>query len=356
MAFPWLFEEGSWAAGGRGNFDAETDTDSILDYPHYPILAQSGLAPYNGAYCIRIRGGTGTNSAYVQENASFDTAAAGTIHFQWFFFLAPDFTMAANDKFSMVELESVADTTTDVAAGLDRSTNNIRLWVARTAAASAQTFVLGDITDALASGRSPLGRWYHVEISALIDNGGGDNGTIDAYLDGATVGSQITGLDQGAIVDAKFGMIGKDAGTTGTLLIDWVRADDARIYMPRERFPTQITVTQSRTIFVGPGYVDAAALLSTTSGNIMRLYDTDTGNANDAQGFVVECDLSAFPAFEGPATFERGCYAQLTGTNPRGQVLLPEGTHHKGLAKPLYYSDWGYRHYGQRRKGRGQNI
>ena len=131
--------------------------------------------------------------------------------------------------------------------------------------------------------------------------------------------------------------------------------DDLQVYPPRERFPTQRTVMASDHVFVGPGMVDGAALLSTTSGNIMRLFDTDTGNVNAAQAFVAELDLAAHTAVGTgvePLRFERGCFVQLTGTNPRGQVTV---SRMQGWG-PRYYSAWGMRHYGLRRRERPGNV
>ena len=357
MAFPWLFFEDfdspAAAGGDNGLFDA--DSGALIDFPHYSVLARWGMAPYAGAYCMRVLLAGGTTAQYTEETGSFDFAASANRFVRWYFYLGRDFTMADTNKFSMFHLESVAGTTIEVACGLDRSGANIRIWVAKTSGAGAETVDIGTLA-APGTPNSCLGKWHHVELNIVIDSGAPNDGTIDAWWNDVAIGSQITALDQSATVDARFGAIEVDAGTSGTILFDQILLDDARIYSNRERFPTQKTFTKSGHFFIGPGTIDAAALLSTTAGNIMRLYDTDTASVLDAQGFVVECDLAALPSFEGPATFQRGCYVELTGTNPRGQVILPEAYDRKGLARPLYYSDWGLRYYGLKRKQRGQNV
>ena len=355
MAFPWVFEEDfdspAVVAGDNGLFDA--NSGSLIDFPHYSELARAGNAPYQGAYCMRVRLAGGTTTQYTEETGSFDFAASTNRFVRWYFYLGKDFTMAASDKFAMFNLESVAGTTVEVACGLDNSSGNIRIWVAQTNSSAAQTVTIVTLTPP-GNPNSCLGKWHHVEINFVIDSGGGNDGTIDAWYNDVAIGSQITALDQGATVDARFGAIGPDAGTSGTILFDRIILDDARIYSARQRFPLQRTFTKSGHLFIGPGAIDGAALLSTTAGNIMRLYDTDTANTVQAQSFVAELDLTAFTSIDGPMTFERGCYVELTGTNPRGQVLLYKSSPRRvGYNFPLYYSDWGYRYYGLRRKVRG---
>src|SRR3990167_5379108 len=106
MAFPYTMYE-NFAAATLGQFTAETDTTSILDYPHYTELASYKLAPYRGAYCMRIKAAGGTTTAHVREDTQLDIALGATLFIRWYFLLGYDFAMAASDKFSMLELESV---------------------------------------------------------------------------------------------------------------------------------------------------------------------------------------------------------------------------------------------------------
>ena len=135
MAFPYIFDS-NFELATTAPFDAETDTTSILDVPHYTELAREGMAPYRGSYCLRVKPNGGTTAAYLQENASFDFAAADVRFIRWYFYLGKNLIMADTNKFSMFELESVVDTTTEVACGIDRSGANIRFWVGETSAAT----------------------------------------------------------------------------------------------------------------------------------------------------------------------------------------------------------------------------
>lgn len=279
MAFPWTFGE-NFELAGIGTFDSEVDTGSILDFPHYSTLARFGMAPYRGAYAMRIRLNGGTTSAYVREDTSFDLAASGNHFIRFYFYLGKDFIMADTDKFSLIEGESTLDTTTEYAAGIDRSGDNIRLWIAETAAATAQTVVLGTTTTA-------LGRWYSLEFQPLIDSGAPGDGTLAGWLDDAQIGSTITALDQGAIVDAKIGVIGPDAGTSGTILIDQVLVDNVRIGRYRERFSDNIWVHYGKDhAFVGPGEFTIDVETPDVTGTCV-MYDTDgvaTVGANGPEG------------------------------------------------------------------------
>lgn len=323
MAFPWLFSEG-FESGTDGLFDAEVDTGSKLTFPHYSDLARAGLAPYRGAFALRVVN-SGTADAFVREDTGFDFAAADRRFVRWYFYLAPDFTMADTDKFAMFNLESVLDTTVEVAAGIDRSGANIRFWVAETNASAAQTMVLGTLT-APGTGTSALGRWYHAELNMLIDSGAGNDGTIAGFIDDAPVGSTITALDQGVSVDAKFGVIGPEAGTTGTLLIDDIVLDDAQIFRDRERFPMNRWVVQADDHpLVGSGKF-SIAVTGTGTDAVLSLYDSD-GVPNRLEPIAVLRNLTANEFVPGHDIFEvhHGLYTTLSGTAAQAFLSITRG-------------------------------
>jgi len=320
MAYPWLFTE-NFEGGSVANtlFNSETDTAAILDIAHYSELARYGQAPYKGAYALRVRANGGTTAAYLFETDGFDTAAAGTIFIRFYFYLGKDFQMADTDKFSMFEAESVANTTTDFACGLDRSGSNIRFWMGETAAATASTLVLGTTT-------SVLNKWYCVELKALVDSGVGNDGTLDGWIDGTPL-TQITTLDQGAIVDAKLGFIGPDAGTKGTILYDNIIADDARIYPEAQRFNhanRQITNPHNHPM-VGPGKF-SFALTGTSTDATAVIYDSD-GIPDEQTAVVLVRNVSANELVPAQDTLEvqHGAYITLAGTQPQAFLSVECG-------------------------------
>ncbi len=341
MAFPWL-SEATFDDGTKGHFDTETDTESRLDFPHFSELARlpvstfGPMAPFRGSYCVRVNlANDGTPAtAHLQETGSWDTGADGTIYFRFAFYLSPNTVMANNDEFGIFQLWS-ATNTVEATVGIKYTTAaGFQVGIGETAATQLKPLTLG--------------KWHIFELSANIDNAGSNDGTIDAWLDGSAY-TQVASLDQGVITSGVFGVMDQDAGTTtGILLLDSIVADDARLgYVPMERFASQRTLTLTQQVFVGPGTLDAAALLSSTSGETMILYDTDEAEVASAQSFVAELAVGVIQAAEGPLRFNRGCYAVLAGTAPRGLVVVSTGdTSTPGALGPLYYSEAGIRRWG----------
>ena len=249
MAFPFISEVG-FEAGTLGSFDSETDTDSKLDFPHYSALARvPGLAmPYRGAYCMRVDLAGGTNDAYVQEDDDWDMAANETQHWRFMLWVDPAITMANTNEFIVWQLQS-SGPVTEAAVVINFTTaNGLRIGIGETGGSQFLPLTTGV--------------WHAVEINAHLDAGGGDDGTLDLTLDGASA-TQVASLDQGAIVQGRLGAMGIDAGTTkGVLLFDEVVSDDAQIYQPAERFPHQMQLTASGHAFVGPGTVENISLMS----------------------------------------------------------------------------------------------
>ncbi len=357
MAHPWLFETTPSTITTPFGWTSETDTRGSLDVKHYSHqkLRSLKVVPYRGAYLFHHDQsiGTVTTDAVVTETTAFDTAAAGVIHVK-FFFQAKDLVMAADDRFTIFSLDSagpVSETAVDVlytaAAGYQLVCGETGATAVGAAAGEARATSLIQ------------GKWHCIEFRSDIDNAGSNDGTIDFYVDGYQVGAQMTGLDQGAITQARMGMIGGDAGTTsGHLFFYGVVADDARIYPFKERWPSQVILSQSAHVFVGPGAIGGAAILTTTAGNTLHLYDTDEANADNEQDRVVELAVGANGSFEGPLFFHKGCYAVLGGTNPRGQVILDMDAAYGEAPGPVAYGSEGaiLSYANESRKARQWNV
>lgn len=343
MAFAFLSEEG-FEAGTKGHFDTESDTASILDFPHFSTLAQTpGLAmPYRGAFCMRVGLNGGTTDAYLQETGSWDTAASGTIWFRFMvWFGGANLAMANNDLLSIFQLWSgVSDV--EATVGIQYTTaNGYRLFANETAAAAGASFA--DFS---------VNKWHTVEVKAVVDSGVGNDGTLDVYLDGSAL-TQLTGLDQAAITSGVLGAIGPDAGTSGTLLFDEVIADDAQIFAPVHRFPEVMLLTKSGHVFVGSGSVMNVRLLSGAgTDNVLRVFDTDVGYTSDASNVLDELKNTAnnetVDSAATPYRCNRGCFVDLTGTNPRALVTIGKAV--------AYGSDAAMRTYGTIRKNAPGNV
>ncbi len=342
MAHPWVFES-TWETGAI-QWDSETDTGSKLSIAHYTDLARvpSLPAPYRGAYCMMVDLTTGDTNDHTLTEGDIDIADAATRYFRWYMYVSPNFTATADDVFSIFELQQAGGTVEQtVGMQITASSNLLEIGV-------------GDGTAPSSYVTMDRGRWVCVELLSTISTGGA--GAMTLYLDGASR-IALTSLTQAAAVGQ--GVLGTQltlATTTGILLFDDFVMDDAQLYPNQQRFPLQRTVTSSEHVFVGPGTVDAAVLYSTTAGNIMRLYDTDTGNVNEQQGFVAEVSLTGAISVSGPLFFERGCFAEMTGTDPRGAVLMTKVNDEPGGAGPKLRSDGAIRRYASLRKPRPQNV
>ncbi len=326
MAFPYVLEY-NFEAGTTAEWDSEVDTESKLNIRHWSWLAQHGARlelPFQGAYAAHIDLSGGTAAAYLQENDGFDISLAGVLHIR-FYVYAKGLTMAASDRFNIFALESVADTN-EVAVSIYNNAGDIQLVCSETGATAPgvntrQTSLVQNV-------------WHCVEVSVTLDSGGGNDGTIDFYVDGYQVGAQIASLDQGAIVHARLGVTGLDAGTTaGHLLFDSVIADDTRVFPVRHRFSEQRMISKSGHVFLGQGQLtDIALMAGAAADNVLTIYDTDEANTSDATNLIIPelrngiaSETVVYPSAFGQCHFERGCYAVLSGTNPRAMFQLQKG-------------------------------
>lgn len=333
MAFPFLSETG-FEQGDRGHFDAETDTESRLDFPHYTELARyQGLpAPYRGAYCMRVsllNDGTPAD-AYVQETGSWDSTASAEIHFRFMFCVSPTITMADTDEFAIFQLWSSTNTVEGGAYINYTDADGLRVGIGETSASSFKPLTTG--------------QWHCLELKFVVDSGAGNDGTIDAWLDGSAF-TQVTGLDQGAITSGVVGVLGQDAGTTaGTILFDELVADDARIFAPVSRFPQTQLLTASGHVFVGSGQIARVELLSGAgTDNVLSIFDTDRAYTSDASNVTAELKNTANNervVLDEPVRIQRGAYISMSGTDPRALVKIDWANS---------YSDAAIREQGMRR-------
>jgi len=333
MAFPWLsyvnFEDGT-----RGTFDSETDSGVALDFPHYSELARvPGLAmPYRGAYCMRVSLPDVSTTSYVEETADWDMAVGETQYWRWMLWVSPDITMADTDEFQIFSLQSTGPAD-EVAVVINFTTaDGLRIGIGESAGAQFLPLTTGV--------------WHAVEVAVTLDTPAASDGTIDLTLDGSAA-TQVTGLTQAAVIQGRLGVMGIDAGTTkGVVLFDEVVSDDAQIYQPAIRFPAAVLMTATGHVFVGPGVVDNASLLSGAGTDcVLSLFDTDVANINDAGNIKAELKNTANNELVDPAgmpiSFRRGCYAVLAGTNPRALV--------KPCSVVAWGSDGAIRNYGAKR-------
>jgi len=319
MAFPWLHYS-TFDDGTRQNFDSETDASNILDFPHYRELSRGGFSPWQGSHALRLRL-NGTATANIAETGDWDTSASGTIATWLTVCIGSDLNLADGDTVILFSLDS-AGPVSETVFGVRRSGSNYQLFAGETGATNTLT-ITRDNT-----------KWYQIELVNTIDAGGGNNGTLDFYVDGAAVGAQITALDQEVITQIRLGAVsGTAAGNAGTVLIGGIIADDARVY-PRNRFHNEtVWITRDVNAFVGPCTIDDVLLTGTSTDAVLTILDTDIYEATGI-GFSREpvvyirntVSNNQEPGLNVKRQVHKGVYVQLTGTNPQAWVSIDKGS------------------------------
>ena len=343
MAFPWIFES-NFELGTNADWDSEQDSDGVLDFPSYSELALSPWStstPYTGANCMRILldGVAQSDTTVTEADINIADTVTNSFHFNiWF---SSDFTATADDTFPFLELQGTA-VTGAVGARIVAATDVINMGIG-----SSST---GTVPSQFASLAMERNQWYTIEATFNIETNA--SGTADLYITKAgdvaqtTADASLTSVTNVAVTDGVFGIQDHEATTTGTILLDNFIQDDARVF-PFPRYPLHPIFTMSGHAFVGPGHLDIAGLLTDEATNIMRLWDTDTANTDATQTFVVELDIDGtFTSFAGPIKFQSGCYVELSGTDPRGEVVLTQDSDRPGVLGPRYHSDAGVRRWG----------
>ena len=321
MAFPFLSSK-SFEAGSSAEWDSETDTDSKLDFMHYSDMARVTSAdgnaevPYDGAYAMHINLATGTADAIVTETGDNDMAADDTDFISFALYVTENLVMAASDRFTILSLDS-AGPTSEAVIDIRNNAGTIEILAAETGASA--TVRAATLT---------LGQWHLVELRVNLDSGGGNDGTLDFYLDGSQVSTQLGSLDQEVTTQLRLGAIGIDVGTTaGHLFFDMYQVDDERIRPTQyRRFDTNRWKTHSGHPALGHGKA-MVSLTGTGTNAVINLYDTDQGNLNEFARLIRVIRNVSANEFIGPIgdiEFTRGLYCELTGTSAQAWVDLLE--------------------------------
>jgi hypothetical protein len=316
-AFPPLCESG-FDTNALGGDIAETDTASAGAIRHITeSVPLYGITPFRGAYCYIIDQSVCTTTECKLVSAACNVTATN----YWamgFAFYAKSTVMATGNRTSLVKL-------------LDGATEEVCLQLYYTTAGGLQ-LLLTEASDT-AVGSNPVcpiteNAWHWIELYGVNDPGSND-GTAIGVIDGLTQLS-LGSLNQGAITDMQIGLDDQDAGHTAGLYafddIYFAGIDTSAVRVGyRSRWPINPHISTSGHVFVGPGTLMGAQLITATSGDILRLYDTDRGTSTGTYHLVAEVTASGTPTISGPLTFERGCYAVISGTNPRGIVFIEQG-------------------------------
>lgn len=306
MPTPYNFQE-NFELGTLGAWDSETDTQPKLNYRHYTTLVGKPPyePPYRGAYCVEIDVSVGTTTAFLEEVIAVAASTAGYIRF---YLYVSDLVMATSDVFNILIVQSVGPAD-ELLVRLINTAGTILL-----SAGDGTTFR----TVALVQNR-----WHAIELA--FNTGSGVNATMDFFVNNVQIGAQITSITMAAVTQIRLGAMGLDAGTTaGRLLLDEFVMDGARIYPLDGRFPTTRYLTQTSHIILGPGQLEDVYLLDGgSSDTTLSLYDTDS--ADLSAGLIVPTlqltsGYRSGDPYLSTATFKRGVYAVLGGTDPQAWI------------------------------------
>lgn len=314
MAATYTFQAGFEGNACDGDL-TETDTTSAGSVMHYTdMVIRHNIDPWRGAYSYVIDQSVCTTTECKLVSAICNVTTA----YYWalgFAFYAKGTTMATTNQTTLAALISASGL--EVALNLYYTTAaGLQLSLTETAGATATC--VADLTE---------NKWHWIE---LYGRNHSTDGTAYMVLDGQLVPSGLTGLDQAAITDLQLGVDDQDAGhTAGVYAFDDIYfAIEHVSVQPRIGYRSQYsmnphvsaitTSTYLDCIFIGPGTVSSVDLLSGTSGDVIRLYDTDTGYYTGvyADALVAEIantgtELETNTIF-GPFRFERGCLATIT--------------------------------------------
>src|SRR3990167_1649169 len=303
MAFPYIASS-SFDTGNNSEWDSESDTGSLLDFPHYTTLAaiQDAPAPYRGAYCMRITPGD-TNDHTLTEG-DMNIADGSTAWVRFAMYISKDFAATANDIFNIFEWQSAGATVEAV----------ISLQI--TATTDLVEIAAADGTEA-STGWTYLSKGVWHVIEAMLTVSTGSAGVLDLYVDGERVQNLASQDHAGAITDGIFGTQGTLSTTNaGYLLFDEFAFDDTRLALT-QRFHTHRLITRSSFLFMGPGKILNVKIVDGGGGDvIVQLYDTDVYNASLTPIWTDRTNTANtnVDAADVPIEFNRGCLALLSGT------------------------------------------
>ncbi len=305
MSFPYLFTS-TFDTGNNSEWDSESDTGSLLDFPHYSTLCAipGAPAPYRGAYCMRIQPGDTNDHVLVEGDIDVADGSTGWVRFA--LYISTDFAATADDIFNIYEWQQAGGTVeASVSLQITASTDVVEIATGDGAEASTGWTFLSK------------GVWHVIESMITVSTGG--TGVLDLYVDGARV-QNLTSQTHAAAVGG--GVLGTqntlDTTDTGYLLFDQFVFDETRAAITH-RFHTHQLVTRSAFPFVGPGKVSNLKLLDGGSGDVTcELYDTDVYSSSLTPVWRerTNANNTNVDAADVPIEFSRGCLMLLGGTSP----------------------------------------
>ncbi len=307
--------------------DVTTDAGALLSFASYKDLArdETSGAPFRGSKCLKLKPGTSTAEANLEDTGAFDTALADVIDVGFQVYISPTVGQgwADGDRISIFQLRS-SGSTSETAVMIeqlgDATNQQMAISIAETHVAAAAGNAI-EITP---------GTWNSVEIQTLCNAGAG---TIDGFVNHDVAFTGLTSLTTAAVVDAALGQVARTGAVDdgGFILIDQFVVEAAtaaafnRQFIPQCRFPDVMNLDTSQHLFVGPGWLDDATLISGTSvDTTIKFYDLDvegvtlattppTLNPGDVKATLVNTAANeTVNLSQPPLYFKDGCYVEFS--------------------------------------------
>ena len=308
MAFAYKFES-NFETGSANEWTATVGTQVAVK--HYTDLARQRNwgVPYQGAYALQATFGVDTDS-YVRST-DIVIGSGDTDDTKFLLYVGKDVEATTTTEVAIFQyVPAIAAVGLRIEAGGD-----IKLGIRSTSAALTTSPIVLE-----------RGRYYTVELEADTTN----TNTCTVRID--EIGLLVTTANASAtaaVTQGWLGIIGIGAGSladvTGTLTLDKLAHDSARIFGDDVRFPSRRVLTKTQHAFVGPGEITDLTLIAGLGTDcILDIFDTDVAQQ---QPDTLVMRLTNSTSGEsvpyngiGPIVVHKGAYIVMSGTEPRAIV------------------------------------
>ena len=309
-SFPYVFES-NFEVGSASEWTATVGTQvAVESYKELSRQRKWGV-PFRGAYALQATFGVDTDS-YVRST-TIAIGSGSSAHSRVMLYIGKDVEATTTTEVVFYEhLPAIASVGLRIESG-------------------------GDIFFGIRSGSAALtvstialerGKYYTVELHADTTN----TNTCTARI--VETGDELTtanGEATAATTEGRLGVIGVGAGSlaaiTGTITLDGLVHDSARVYGHLERFPQRQLISKTAHAFISAGRIDDIQLIAGAGTDcVLEIYDTDSADTNPENLVAKMTNIASEEAvsFDGrvPLYVFKGAYVVLSGTDPRALIQI----------------------------------
>ena len=322
MPFPYVFHE-NFETGTRGGFTSETDDEGRVDFPDW--RDNLDIDPWRGGHVMRVdlnRGSAG--DACVVNNSVLNIGSGTNRYIRFYLWIGDDFRApdAAGSSLRILDFNSLSGTE----GGIGISCSESELWGPRLAVWSPDDPTAGSPSGSFMDGLAfKTNQWLPIQI--IIKHGGADSRLMLQLYDNMI---EVPRMNMATFTSFKFGAMAQSSKLRGTLYFDDIIIDTEKLEEPAyltqdELWGNSQLYTKSSYAFLGSGTLRGATLIGGGSDNVAYLYDADRlplAHHDIKAALRVSAAESKDTLIE-TFTFQRGCYIQMSGTNP--QVIVHYG-------------------------------